>query len=93
MRCQDFNHDACGQDPAGDARAAGYRASWGENLYIASAPLASPRVALDRWLNSDGHRENLFRPEWRTQGVSVQKVDRFGRDKDVTLWVNQFGES
>lgn len=92
VRCRDFNHNACGEDPAAEARAAGHRAAWGENLYIAGGPLGSPRVALDRWLNSDGHRRNLFRPEWRTQGVAVQRLDRFGHDRNMTLWINQFGE-
>lgn len=92
VRCRDFNHDACDMDPAADARAAGYRATWGENLYIAGGLLGSPRVALDRWLNSEGHRDNLFRPQWRTQGIAVQKLDKFGHDTDMTLWINQFGE-
>jgi uncharacterized protein YkwD len=93
VRCRDFNHDACGTDSAADIRALGYRAAWGENLYIAGGPLGAPRVALDQWLNSDSHRENLFRPGWRTEGIAVQRLARFGRDKNMTLWVNQFGES
>jgi uncharacterized protein YkwD len=48
---------------------------------------------MDGWLNSRGHRENLFRAEWRTQGIAVQRLARFGRDRDMTLWVNQFGTS
>lgn len=90
--CRDFNHDACGTDAAAEARAAGYRAGWGENLYLAGGPLGSPRIAVDRWLNSPGHRENLFRPGWRTQGIAVRKLERFGHERNMTLWVNQFGE-
>ena len=93
VRCRDFNHDACGTEPSEDATAAGYLGAWGENLYIAGGRFGSPRVALDGWLNSRGHRENLFRPEWRTQGLAVQKLDRFGSDRDMTLWVSQFGTS
>ena len=91
VRCRDFNHNACGTDPGEDATAAGYLGAWGENLYIAGGRFGAPRVALDGWLNSRGHRENLFRIEWRTQGIAVQKLDRFGRDRNMTLWVNQFG--
>ncbi len=91
VRCREFAHGACGTDPAADATAAGYRGAWGENLYIAGGRFGSPRVALDGWLNSTGHRDNLFRTEWRTQGIAVQKIDRFGRDRNMTLWVNQFG--
>lgn len=93
VRCRDFDHSACGTDPAADATAAGYLGAWGENLYIAGGRFGSPRVAMDGWLNSRGHRENLFRPEWRTQGIAVQRLARFGRDRDMTLWVNQFGTS
>lgn len=90
-RCRDFNHDACGEDAALDARAAGYRGAWGENLFIAEGTWGAPRPALDGWLNSDGHRENLFQPAWRLQGIAVMKIARFGDDRNVTLWVNQFG--
>ncbi len=91
-RCLDFNHDACGEDAASDVRSLGYRGSWGENLFIAGGPYGAPRPALDGWLNSPHHRENLFRPEWRTQGIAVQKIAKFGRDRNMTLWVNQFGD-
>lgn len=90
-RCREFAHAACGDDPAADARAAGYLGAWGENLYLAGGPWGAPRVALDGWLNSPGHRENLFGAEWRTQGIAVMKLERFGDDHDVTLWVNAFG--
>jgi uncharacterized protein YkwD len=91
VRCIDFNHDACGEDAAADARGAGYTGAWGENLYIAEGRYGAPRVALDGWLNSPEHRDNLLTPAWRTQGIAVEKVDRFGSDRNVTLWVNQFG--
>ena len=29
--------------------------------------------------------------EWRTQGIAVEKVKKFGQDRNMTLWVNQFG--
>jgi len=90
-RCRDFNHDACGEDAALETRAAGFLDAWGENLFIAEGAWGAPRPALDGWLNSDGHRENLFRPGWRTQGIAVMKIARFGDERDVTLWVNQFG--
>jgi len=91
VRCKEFEHAACGDDPAGDARAAGYQGAFGENLYLAAGEQGAPRVALDGWLNSPGHRENLFRPEWRTQGIAVETIPRFGAYRDAALWVNQFG--
>ena len=91
VRCRAFEHAACGDDPAADARAAGLVGSFGENLYLADGRLSAPRVALDGWLNSAGHRENLFRPQWRFQGIAVRKIERFGQYHDAALWVHQFG--
>src|SRR5262249_16806949 len=91
IRCHNFDHAACGASPDADVRAAGYPAAFGENLYIAEGRYGAPRVALDGWLNSPGHRENLFRAEWRTQGIAVLQVDQFGPYHHPTLWVSHFG--
>jgi len=91
VRCQNFAHAACGGDPAADVRRADYHGSWGENLYIADGRFGAPRVALDAWLNSPGHRENLFRPEWQTQGLALLKISRFGPYHGAELWVSHFG--
>jgi hypothetical protein len=91
VRCRQFAHAACGQDPDSDVRAAGYTAAFGENLYIADGRNGAPRVALDGWLNSPGHRQNLFRPEWRTEGIAVDRLDTFGNYRDATLWIHEFG--
>ena len=91
LRCDNFAHAACGDDPAADVRGAGYRGTFGENLYVAGGRLGAPRVALDGWLNSPGHRENLFRAEWHTQGIALVKLDRFDAYTDASLWVSHFG--
>ena len=70
-RCQEFAHAACDKQPDQVARDIGYTGAFGENIYMSTGRYASPRVAIDRWLNSDGHRENLFRPEWRTTGIAL----------------------
>jgi len=91
VRCNEFAHGACGDDPAADVRAANYYGSWGENLYLGEGRLGAPRVALDGWLNSPEHRENLFNPSWRFEGIAVMTAARVGRYSDTTIWVNQFG--
>ena len=54
-------------------------------------------LAIDRWLNSQGHRENLFRPEWRNTGIALLPHATAHWDKNNTtikdgvIWVNQFG--
>jgi uncharacterized protein YkwD len=91
-RCGRYQHAACGKPPDQDAIDAGYAGAWGENLDLAEGPLAAPRVAMDEWLNSPHHRENLFRPDWRTAGLALMPgvdVDGF---HDAVLWVSEFGD-
>lgn len=90
-RCETFAHDPCGQHWAAAARSVGYTGLVGENLYLASGPWGAPRVAVDAWLNSTTHRENLFRPEWREQGLAGLYMGKFGDYQDVTLWVSVLG--
>jgi uncharacterized protein YkwD len=91
-RCGDFAHAACGKDADSVAREAGYAgAAWGENLYIGPGEFGRPRVAVDRWLNSDGHRENLFRDSWEEQGVALLQVESFEGYSEAALWVSHFG--
>jgi Cysteine-rich secretory protein family len=90
-RCGVFEHEACGKAAEQAARAAGYEGAWGENLFVATGPFVVPRVAVDRWLNSRGHRRNLFRPGWRTIGVARRAGADVGRIRNGVIWVNQFG--
>jgi uncharacterized protein YkwD len=90
-RCGKFEHEACGRPFDQAARDVGYQGSIGENLYMAEGPLAAPRVALDRWLNSPGHRENLFRPEWTTIGIALLAHADVEQVRDGAVWVNEFG--
>jgi uncharacterized protein YkwD len=90
--CSDFAHDACGKEPQENAHAAGYSAPvWGENIFAGPLELGRPRVAVDRWLNSDHHRENIFREGWTEQGVAVRRVATFKGQPDVAIWVSEFG--
>jgi hypothetical protein len=91
VRCDEFEHAACGKAPDEVAREVGYPGAWGENLYVAEGPLVVPRVALDKWLNSDGHRENLFRPEWRAIGLARLPDANVDRIRDGVIWVQHFG--
>ena len=91
VRCHQFAHTACGRDAHAVADDVGYpHVAWGENIYLGSGPYAPPRLAVDGWLNSRGHRENLFRREWTEQGIAVLHV-KFGTEHNVAIWVSQFG--
>ncbi len=90
-RCRVFAHAPCGGDARDVADQAGFAGAWGENLYIADGRYGAPRPALDGWLNSPGHRENLFNPDWRFQSVYVVQLSDFPGFKGPTLWVSEFG--
>jgi uncharacterized protein YkwD len=93
-RCSDFSHEACGREADAVAKQAGYRGTaWGENLYSGPVEFGRPRVAVDRWLNSPGHRENLLRADWTEQGVALLRLESFSGQPDVALWVSNFGQS
>ena len=49
-------------------------------------------AAVDGWLNSTDHRLNLFRSEWRLQGIALRHTDRLRDQHDVAIWVSEFGE-
>jgi uncharacterized protein YkwD len=92
VSCREFSHEACGRQSNQTLIDVGYHGSWGENLYAAEGPLVAPRPALDGWLNSRGHRENLFRTEWRTIGIALLAGAELGRVDDGVVWVNHFGD-
>ncbi len=46
----------------------------GENLFT-STNIADPvPAAVDGWMNSPGHRENILRPEFRETGIGVWRI-------------------
>jgi uncharacterized protein YkwD len=92
LRCGRFAHNPCGGDWTASVRSTGYSGAFGENLYLASGPFAAPRVAVDAWLNSAPHRENLFRANWREQGLALVFLPRFGGSVHVSVWVNVLGD-
>lgn len=93
IRCGQFTHAACGEDPHAVADEVGYpQVSWGENLAMSPGPFAAARVAADGWLNSQHHRENLFDARWTEQGIAVVTVPVFQGKRNVAIWVSQFGK-
>ena len=92
LRCGDFAHAPCGGDWTAAVRSTGYKGLFGENLYLASGRFGAPRPAVDAWLNSAAHRENLFGAQWREQGIAVVTLDQFGDHRDAAIWVNVLGD-
>lgn len=90
--CGNFAHNPCGGDWTSAVRSTGYAGAFAENLYVASGRWGAPRVAVDAWLNSAPHRENLFGRAWHGQGLGVLSRQSFGAYRDVSLWVSVFGD-
>ena len=94
--CGRFDHEPCGTGAGAVFDGSRYKrgaASWGtgENLAMASARIASPRHILNGWLESDPHRETLFREDWREQGVALLTGVALEGDPNVHVWVSDFG--
>lgn len=90
-RCGAFAHNPCGGDWRQAVISTGYPGIFAENLSLASGPFRAPRPTVDAWLHSRLHRENLFRTEWREQGLAMVNLSRFGDTKHVTIWVSVLG--
>lgn len=76
MADRDFfaHDDPEGGTPAERMTAAGYPpggVSVGENIYWGEEVLATPVEAVDGWMHSHGHRENILRPQFAEVGVGV----------------------
>jgi len=91
-RCRRFEHAACGKAANQVVIDAGYTGSFGENLFANESEVTAPRDAIDGWLNSSEHRENLFRAEWRTAGLAAIHGAAFGSYQDAVIWVSEFGD-
>ena len=92
IKCEGFEHNPCRGDWTHAVRSAGYSGAFGENLYLATGRWGAPRVAVDAWLNSSSHRKNLFRREWRRQGLALVPGATFGPYRNVSLWVSVLGD-
>jgi uncharacterized protein YkwD len=92
VKCRQFAHTACGKDAHAVANEAGYPpVSWGENLYLGHDARGAPRPALDGWLNSPHHRENLLDPLWTEQGIALREAKHFTYGVDAAVWASEFG--
>jgi uncharacterized protein YkwD len=72
-----FSHTAPGDVTFVDRiRASGYLSglrSWtiGENILWGTTTLGTPAAAMQGWMNSPGHRENILTPTFREVGIGI----------------------
>ncbi len=73
------------KDPGDRAKAAGYKSTFvGENV---AWNQKTPAQVLETWMKSEGHRENILRPEYTEIGVAVAR-----NKKGQPYWVQVFGK-
>ena len=92
--CNEFSHTPCGSPFTTVYKLVGYtKGSWsiGENLAWGQDELGTPAAILQAWLESPGHRENLFSSEWREMGIAFAQPQSFVGYQGVSLWANSFG--
>lgn len=79
-----FQHESCDGTPF-ETRIARYfdGPSAGENIYSAVG-IPGAAAALTGWMNSDGHRVNILRPEWNALGTGFA-------DAGQVYYVQDFG--
>jgi uncharacterized protein YkwD len=59
--------------------------SLGENLIWASGDLATAAQLMTSWMNSEGHRENILKPDYRELGLAVRLGTPTGNSTGVTV--------
>ena len=92
VSCGDFSHAPCGTAATASTVAAGYRYRlWSENLYWGSQELGTPRAAMQAWLLSPPHRENVFGRGVRDAGIGRVYTSSFAGVQNVTVWALEMG--
>jgi hypothetical protein len=86
-----FDHVAPdGSRPGDRAVAAGYCDTFvGENLAYGLNQLSQADDAMQGFIDSPGHNENMLRPDWDYVGVGYLKIS--GPQGDEYWWVQMFG--
>jgi uncharacterized protein YkwD len=94
---QYFDHVAKdGTDPVDRIRAAGYlpnAGAWtvGENLAWGTGALATPKEIVSAWMHSQGHRENILRPQFKEIGFGVVTGNPRSDDGAGATYTTTFG--
>lgn len=80
-----FAHESSDGTPFSSRIQRYFRGASGENIYKSTN--IDPYAAMTAWMNSEGHRTNILRPEWRLLGTGYALDGRFH------YYVQNFGRS
>ncbi|HEX5761980.1 MAG TPA: CAP domain-containing protein [Solirubrobacterales bacterium] len=92
LRCDDFDHEACGRDFTYWIERVGYLADAcgaGENIALGSGSFATARAIFRAWINSPGHRRNIL-GSFDDLGVGLE-IGRLNGRAGVHVWTQHFG--
>ncbi len=62
----------------------------GENIALGSGPYGEPENRMRAWMQSDGHRHNILKEEYRELGVGT-RTGRYKNVSGVTIYTVDFG--
>jgi uncharacterized protein YkwD len=94
VSCGEFSHTPCGQPFSavfGDYLKGAARYEIGENIAWGTGKYGTPREAMNGWLHSAGHRENILAAGYTELGVGYLPDQTFLGYSGATLWSQQFG--
>jgi uncharacterized protein YkwD len=94
VSCAEFSHTPCGQpfDTVFSSYvhgATGYQI--GENIAWGTGSYGTPRQAMNGWVHSAGHRENILTAAYAELGIGYLPEQTFQGYNGATLWSQEFG--
>jgi uncharacterized protein YkwD len=94
ISCADFSHTPCGQ-PFDTVFAAYVQGATsyqiGENIAWGTGSYGTPRQAMNGWVHSAGHRENILTAAYAELGIGYLPGQTFQGYDGATLWSQEFG--
>jgi uncharacterized protein YkwD len=94
ISCAEFSHTPCGQpfDTVFSSYVQGATSyQIGENIAWGTGSYGTPRQAMNGWVHSAGHRENILTAAYSELGIGYLPGQTFQGYDGATLWSQEFG--
>jgi uncharacterized protein YkwD len=94
ISCAEFSHTPCGQpfDTVFSSYVQGATSyEIGENIAWGTGSYGTPRQAMNGWVHSAGHRENILTAAYAELGIGYLPGQTFQGYDGATLWSQEFG--